>query len=423
MLGGVFLGCFGVAIALQNKALKSVGMNKPFYETWQFQGKSGQSMKVASLGYDLVTADILWLRSIQSFGGRGMTNRDWKPIYNLFETITELDPYFVEAYTFGNLVIGDEGGRQREALSLLEKGTFKVYKQYRIPFEGMYISNWNLQDDLLARWYGRISSRRLDAPEWVERILAYIDVKSGEYFIGFDRFVSNLMQGLDAKEPVYQEMAIKKAVETVNKWNAFTLSEALKEYRTAHNDQNPTSILQLKTMPALKSYESASIPRLLANALRYSDVMGIKGIDNDVLANFVEPDRVLLTTPVTEKLPNAKKMVDYQNIIFKDSLTSGTGIPISPERTPYTMNLAKLYDRASGSDEIFVTFDKLDEDAKEMLVTLRQLISTRKEELGRPPKDLNEVFYTEFKTPEPYGGHWIYNPTNGELKMSSRPTF
>ncbi len=79
-----------------------------------------------------------------------MTNRDWRPLYNQFETITDLDPYFSEAYTFGQLVIGDEGGQQREALKLLNKGTFKVHQQYRIPFEAMYVSHWDLRDDLRA---------------------------------------------------------------------------------------------------------------------------------------------------------------------------------------------------------------------------------------------------------------------------------
>jgi hypothetical protein len=118
----LFVLFFGVAVSIQNQGVAKIKGNPPFYETWQLQGdRSSEIIKVLSLRYDLLMADFLWLRAIQSFGGRGMTNRDWRPIYNMFDTITDLDPYFESAYTFGNLVIGDEGGYQREGLKLLEK--------------------------------------------------------------------------------------------------------------------------------------------------------------------------------------------------------------------------------------------------------------------------------------------------------------
>ena len=64
----------------------------------------------------------------------------------------------------------------KEGLQLLEKGTFNVYRQYRIPFEGMYVANFQMKDSLeLARWYGRVASKRPDAPNWVPRMAAYIE--------------------------------------------------------------------------------------------------------------------------------------------------------------------------------------------------------------------------------------------------------
>src|SRR5690606_37775776 len=122
--------------------------------------------------------------------------------------------------------------------------------------------------------------------------------------------------------------ALIKSVETLHKWRASLLNEALQQYLEANGGKYPTDILQLKDMPALKSYETGSISRLIAGAQRYSFAMGHKGIDEDVLSNFVQPDLLLLNTPVTDIFPTGTKMSEVQNTIFKDSLTSGSGIPV-----------------------------------------------------------------------------------------------
>src|SRR5690606_25662148 len=99
------IATYGTSVFFQNMGMQRVMKYPSYYDTWQLGGRSGELMKLFALRYDMVAADFLWLRSIQSFGGRGMTNRDWRPVYNQFDTITDLDPYFADAYTFGNLVI------------------------------------------------------------------------------------------------------------------------------------------------------------------------------------------------------------------------------------------------------------------------------------------------------------------------------
>ena len=169
LIAGAFVVLFGASMALQHRELARIEMNPPFLDKWSLSGRSAGLLKVAALRYDLVAADFLWLRAIQSFGGRGMTDRDWRPVYDLFDTITELDPSFEEAYTFGNMVIGDEAGKQREALKLVDKGIRNLPRRYRIPFEGMYVANWTLGDKQLARYYGRLAMKAANAPDWVPR--------------------------------------------------------------------------------------------------------------------------------------------------------------------------------------------------------------------------------------------------------------
>lgn len=420
-----FAGFFAVALFFQNKGVQRILKNDPFYDTWQLGGRSGELMKLLALRYDMVAADSLWLRSIQSFGGRGMSNRDWRPIYNQFETITDLDPWFAEAYTFGNLVLGDEGGHVPPSLQLLDKGTFKVFRQYRIPFEAMYVGNWVMKNHNLARWYGVIATKREDAPEWVQRMVAYIDVTSGEYYIGLDRFMGNLLQAIDAEEPSYQDIALKKAAETINKWNASRMMQAADEF-TSSTGRAPSSIQDILAMPALQNYETADFSKLIASVLSHTEALGKQHIPEGLLKQYVPPDAAMLQKPVdiTTTQAATKKLESFQNVVFSDGLTTTSGMPPSPTGRPYAINLTRYGNNmVYKPEEIFVTEDQLETDAKSLLSQVRTLISDRRVELGRVPESLNEVFYTDFKTTEPFGGTWNYNNQTGLLQMSSRPDY
>jgi len=422
-----FIGCYGVSAFIQNMGMDRVMKYPAFYDTWQLGGRSGNLMKLFALRYDMVMADFLWLRSIQSFGGRGMTNRDWRPIYNQFQTITDLDPYFKEAYIFGNLVIGDEGKQYKPGLELLNKGTFQVFRQYRPPFEAMYATHWQMKNDKLARWYGTIASGRMDAPEWINRMVAYIDVDSGQYYIGLDRFIGNLMQGMDADEPALQTIALDKIAEAINKWNAHRLMEAADEFTTA-TGRLPRSLDELSTAPALEKYETASMARLLADTIKIGQALGKRPLDEETLSRYAAPDGELLHSPLpkppSDGTSNKSEMLNYQDVVFRDALTSVTGIPQSPTRSPYAMNLERLAFRDDYKpEEIFVPRNRLDQDALEFITRLRSYVDLRKKELGRNPKSLEEVFYTPFNTPEPYGGEWLYDPNTGTVKMSTHPDF
>lgn len=424
ILAAVCAASFTCAIKLQHTGIKKMLPNPPFYETWQFTGRTGAVMKVMALRYDLVFADFLWLRSIQSFGGRGMTNRDWKPLYNLFDSITELDPYFQEAYTFGNLVIGDEGGHQREGLQLLYKGTFNLYKQYRIPFEGMYVAHWSMHDKPTARWYGRMATKRLDSPEWVERIVAYIDVEAGAYYIGMDRFIGNFMQAMDAKEDTLEYIALDKQKETVDKWAAELVLKAIDEYTSA-TGKKPKSIDELASMPSLQNYEIANVQKTIAAVEVAAKRLNKDGIKPDLLTRLkiALPSPAIFGSPEIQNLDSSgkSKFADYQNVIFKASLEKRSGVPVSPTGDKYVLNQVLIGHKDMKPNEIVTSTDGIKEFTTNLLIQFRQTINQRKSELGRAPKNLKEVFYTELLTPEPSGGTWIYKPETGEIASSTYP--
>lgn len=418
-----FIAFFAAAVTIQHKNLEKVKLNPPFIETWMLSGRSGELLKLLALRYDLVAADFLWLRAIQSFGGRGMTNRDWKPVYNMFDTITELDPYFETAYTFGNMVIGDEGGRQREGLGLLNKGMFRLVRQYRIPFEGMYVAHWQMGDTNLARWYGRVAMKRQDAPNWVPRVVAYIEVQAGSYYIGFDRFVSNLLQGLDASDFDMQRIALNKIQEAIDKWNRAYLSRAYDEF-TSRTGRLPRQIEQLADMPALKEYEVARMSKFIAAMEKRARAMNKEfAIHPDLRSGLPWPPREEIEAPLPadSAAKPGVKWEELRNEIFRESLVKQSGIPEDPYGSRYVINLSFAgYPFAKKDDIITHETDRFD-FLKNLLQGVRNSIAERKKMLGRNPESLREVFYTDFQTTEPYGASWKYDPATGDFRSTSHP--
>lgn len=419
----LFVVFSSTAVVIQHKNLEKVKLNPPFVETWMLSGRSGELLKLLALRYDLVAADFLWLRAIQSFGGRGMTNRDWKPVYNMFDTITELDPYFEAAYTFGNMVIGDEGGRQREGLGLLNKGMFRLVRQYRIPFEGMYVAHWQMGDTNLARWYGRVAMKRQDAPNWVPRVVAYIEVKAGAYYIGFDRFVANYLQGLDANDFPMQQIALGKIQEAIDRWNEDYLIRALDEY-TSRTGTLPRQIEELTTMSVLQNYEVARMSKFIAAVEKRARAMNREyGIHPDLRKDLPKPSEADLAAPLppdTLAKPGVK-WEELRNEIFHESLVKQSGIPEDPYGTRYVINQTFLgYPFGKKEDIIAREAERID-FLKSILWAVRNSIKDRQGMLGRPPRSLHEVFYTDFNTTEPYGASWKYDPQTGDFRSTSHP--
>ena len=424
VLFALFLAFFTSAVLIQRRGLERVLRNPPFVDKIMLSSRSGDMLKLMSLRYDMVTADFLWLRAIQSFGGRGMTNRDWKPIYNLFDTITELDPYFEQAYTFGNMVIGDEGGRQEEGLELLRKGMFNLLRQYRIPFEGMYVAHWSMKDADMARWFGRMTVKRKDMPDWVPRVVAYIEVQAGEYYIGYQRFVANLLQAVDAGDETLQGIALNKVRETIESWNSMYLLQAYDEYTSA-TGAPPKRIEDLASMPALRNLELPRMSDLVAYVERYADALGKQGIDEYHHGEIAMPSagQLAAVEVLTTATQGTRNLLDLENVIFEATLRTASGIPEDPYGAGYELNRMQIGYHWADRDSLIMSRGKIEESLREAVENVRKAIAERTTELGRYPRDLREVFHTDFNTTEPLGGSFRYNPQTGDFTSTSLPDF
>jgi tetratricopeptide (TPR) repeat protein len=92
------------------------------------------AMRVASLGYHGLAADLFWLRAVQYFGERYQTNRRFPHLYRLVDLATSLDPRFVEAYRFGALFLSI-GRAFPEAIAIYRKGMEHNPHRWDLPYE------------------------------------------------------------------------------------------------------------------------------------------------------------------------------------------------------------------------------------------------------------------------------------------------
>jgi hypothetical protein len=93
-----------------------------------------QYLKVASLGYSQLTADLLWLKAVQHIGEKKISPSGYEWIYKALDTVTTLDPKFIPPYEVGGLVLTVLADKVSLSDSLLQKGMENNPEVWQFPF-------------------------------------------------------------------------------------------------------------------------------------------------------------------------------------------------------------------------------------------------------------------------------------------------
>ena len=118
---------------------------------------SSDFMKIASLGYRELAADLYWFRAIQYYGGYRLDQNDIHLFNHLAEMITDLDPNFIGAYKLSALVITEDLGNFAAARNLLEKGLRNNPDDYWLTFEMGFLHFLEGRDYREAEKYFRVA--------------------------------------------------------------------------------------------------------------------------------------------------------------------------------------------------------------------------------------------------------------------------
>jgi hypothetical protein len=141
---------------------------------------SGRVLSTASLGYDAMIADFLWLRGIQYYGEHHRSDQEYHLARHIFSTITDLDPMFVGAYRFGAFVLAQDVGQPIAGTELLRKGIRNNPDRWELPFDLGFMYFVELDQHAKAAHYFKFASRFDDAPEIASRFSAFAYRKAGQ---------------------------------------------------------------------------------------------------------------------------------------------------------------------------------------------------------------------------------------------------
>jgi tetratricopeptide (TPR) repeat protein len=139
---------------------------------------SGDYLRMASLGYRELAADLLWLQTIQVMGERKLSEEEGHWLYDAVDRITTLDPKFVRAYEAGSHALCILVVMPEESNRLLEKGMQHNPQEWKLPFLLGINYYFELADDEKAAEAMAKAARLPGAPQGIARLAAKLFVSA-----------------------------------------------------------------------------------------------------------------------------------------------------------------------------------------------------------------------------------------------------
>jgi tetratricopeptide (TPR) repeat protein len=138
------------------------------------------ALRPASLGYRGMMADLVWLLTIQYLGGHLTTDRRLPELRRLVDTVVELDPHFVEAYTLGALFLGYAAGDLAGAIALLERGIQHNPARWELPHDLARTYYLDLKDYPKALHWFQLTDGLPGRPPYIPRLIARLHAATGQ---------------------------------------------------------------------------------------------------------------------------------------------------------------------------------------------------------------------------------------------------
>jgi len=140
---------------------------------------TGRYIKVLSLGYQNLAADILYLWSIQRYSRYEGEHR-FRYLEHVYDMITDLDPHYIDPYLIGALTMAREGSDYERAFKLLQKGMRNNPDEWILPLDAGFYALMDLKDYSKAIDYFMRASKIEGCPPEVDRLIAGAFLRKGD---------------------------------------------------------------------------------------------------------------------------------------------------------------------------------------------------------------------------------------------------
>ena len=208
--------------------------------------RSGKLMKVMSLEYAPLMADIYWTRVVQYYGNKhsqGKTNLEL--LWPLLDITTTLDPNLLVAYRFGAVFLAQAApagaGRPDLAVELIKRGIEANPDYWRLYEDLGFVYYFDLKDYKKASEAFLEGSKKPNAQVWMKVMAAHIAAEgesfSTSFFLWTDIFES-------ASDPSVKKNALIQLQLLKAKEECKQLDELADEYQK-RNGKRPTHMAEL----------------------------------------------------------------------------------------------------------------------------------------------------------------------------------
>ena len=146
--------------------------------------RSGAMLKMMSLEYAPLLADLYWTRAVQYYGDKHRRgDADIQLLWPLLDIATNLDPKLIVAYRFGSTFLSEAAprgvGRPDLAIELINRGIKENPREWRLYEDLGFIYYFNLKDFTKASAAFLEGSKKPGAYIWMKALAAKV-LEQGE---------------------------------------------------------------------------------------------------------------------------------------------------------------------------------------------------------------------------------------------------
>jgi len=193
---------------------------------------SGEHIRLATLGFDAVIADLLWARTVVSFGEQFQTDKNYKWLYHPLDIITTLDPYFEEVYMYGGILLAMAAKQVDESIVLLEKGIKNCPENWRLYFYLGFYYTYYKNDNAKASMYLKEAASLPGHPDYLPRLVGLLYAKLGKIDFAIEYLQETYK--LFEKDKKMQAVIDAQIKELVVERHKMVLKDAAEVYKRAH---------------------------------------------------------------------------------------------------------------------------------------------------------------------------------------------
>ncbi|MEO0072247.1 MAG: hypothetical protein ABIK10_02240 [candidate division WOR-3 bacterium] len=151
---------------------------------------SGKFLKPVLIEYQMLMADLVYLRAIQYYAHHLLTDRKYIWLDHIFDVLLNLDPHFIGAFDFGSIVLAWDARQINEARKLLLTALTHNPTNWKLAFNLAFIEYMLTKDYRTAGYYFEIASNLPETWTITKRWAAFSFARGGATDLAIEVWLS-----------------------------------------------------------------------------------------------------------------------------------------------------------------------------------------------------------------------------------------